>query len=324
MKPLFTPDNHPLILAPMADLTHAGFRLLIDHYGGCDLFYSEMIDARLYRQGGPLEKYYDSVEPGSDKVIFQLIGADREDMTASALKLARLNPAGIDINMGCSAPHIIKVKAGCALMRDRTKAAELVKSLRDALPPEIAVSAKLRLGEREDGEALISFASSLEQAGADFLVLHPKTRKEKAARIPRKEYIGLLQRELNIPVVANGHINSPAEYKLCREKQQPGGTMIGRQATRQPWFFALLKDQAPHQIDLEECWDRFYELLQLHQPPEFHKTRARRFSLYFSENLRFGYHLHASKIANAKSAEEMDQYYREYFAQHREEQNVIT
>jgi tRNA-dihydrouridine synthase B len=334
------PDNHTLILAPMADLTHAGFRLLIEQYGGCDFFYSEMIDARLYRQGGPLEKYYDTTAPGADRLIFQLIGSDREDMTGAALKLARLNPAGIDINMGCSAPHIIKYRAGCALMREQEKAADLVKSLRHALPPEIAVSAKIRLGEKEEGEALIEFASSLETAGADFLVLHPKTRQEKAARVPRKEYIGLLQRELQIPVVANGHVNNWEGYRSCWENQKPGATMIGRQAVRQPWFFSLIKKKLHKEglipgtneakltsenqsIDLLECWERFYELLLIHQPPRFYKTRARRFSLYFSENLRFGYNLHNSKITNAQTVEEMDQIYKEYFRTHEEERYVL-
>ena len=329
MKLPLDADRHTLFLAPMADLTHAGFRLLIEGYGGCDYYYSEMIDARLYRQGGPLEEYYDRTEPGADRMIFQLIGQDRDEIVGAAEKLARLSPAGIDVNMGCSAPHIIKYGAGCALMRSGEKAADIIKNLRDVLPEEIALSAKIRLGEKEDGEELLSFARALAEAGADFLVLHPKTRKEKGSRPPRKDFIGFLQRELPVPVVANGHINSWESYLSCWEKQRPGGSMIGRQAVRQPWFFALIKKRLAGEargtveIDLLECWERFYELLLIHQPPEFHKTRARRFSLYFSENLRFGHHLHSSRIVNAGTAGEMDEQYREYFAAHGEERHVL-
>ncbi|MBN2626084.1 MAG: tRNA-dihydrouridine synthase family protein [Spirochaetales bacterium] len=336
MKEKLIPEWHTLLLAPMADLTHAGFRRLIDEYGGCDLFYSEMIDARLYRQGGPLEKYYDSPEPGADRLIFQLIGRDREELSGAAEILARLHPTGIDVNMGCSAPHIIKYGAGCALMRSAGKARDIMKDLKEILPENMTLSAKIRLGEKESGEELLAFASALIEGGADFLVLHPKTRKEKGARPPRRDFIGLLQRELSVPVIANGHIGSYDSYRFCWDRQQPGGTMIGRQAARQPWFFALLKsslvrdglipgpDPLPPgtEIDLSACWERFYTLLQEHQPVEFHKSRARRFSLYFSENLRFGHHLHSSLVVNARNGEEIDRCYREYFETHREEQYV--
>jgi tRNA-dihydrouridine synthase B len=325
-----SPDNHTLILAPMADLTHAGFRLLVEHYGGCDLYYSEMIDARLYLTGGPMEKYYESTLPHNERLIFQLVGANGEELFQAAERLVRFDPLGIDINMGCSAPYIIATGAGCALMRDREKALHIMGHMRKILPQKMKLSAKIRLGEKNDGEALVHFARGLEEAGADFIVLHPKTRREKAARRPQRDFIGLLQRELTIPVIANGHIWTPESYLSCWKNQKPSGIMLGRQAVRQPWFFNRLRAMIEAKegstplktltkIDLEECWQIFYENLMIHQPLEFHKSRAWRFSSFFHENLLFGHNLHFSRVTNSTSSGEIDRLYKQYFREHREE-----
>ena len=329
-----TPEKHTLILAPMADLTHAGFRVLIEHYGGCDLYYSEMIDARLYLQQGPLEQYYESTLPDPKRLIFQLVGSVNGELIKAAQRLSYLNPLGIDINMGCSAPHIIKSGAGCAMMNDGERVARLMEGIRKILPPSMLLSAKIRLGEKEDGEKLIRFGQTLEAAGVDYIVLHPKTQKDKSLRPPRKDFIGLLQRELNIPVIANGHIWSSENYFTCWNRQKPSGTMIGRQAARQPWFFSRLKAEIDStgtpetkikriKINLEECWHLYYEKLREYQPREYHKSRAQRFSAYFSENLLYGHTLHAGGIRNCRTAAEMNILYMKYFREHEEERIVL-
>jgi len=102
----------PFLLAPMAELSHRALRELIEGFGGCDEYFSEMISASGLLAGGPFEKWYVDNAPRPKKLVFQLLGADSGQISQAAAVLDRLECAGIDINMGCSAPIIRKTGAG--------------------------------------------------------------------------------------------------------------------------------------------------------------------------------------------------------------------
>jgi len=327
---MITLNNDTLILAPMADLSHAGLRMLIESYGGCDLYFTEMISAAWILNGGPHEHYYESSLPDPERVVFQLVGGEEQTLTDAAVYLVSRGARALDLNMGCSAPLILKKGGGCAWMRTPERAVDLAARVREALPPHVSLSVKLRLGEKEDCESLLNLAAGMEKAGVSFLTLHPKTRKEKQSRPPRWSHISLLKETLSIPVVGNGHVTDPASCFSRREKFNPDGIMIGRGAVRRPWIFQQIRreDEArgqgetaePFRVSLKECTEEFNRLLAEHQPPEFHLSRLQRFYMYFHRNFRFGHHLYASAIYNASSAGEVRDLVRTYLETHPEEE----
>ena len=111
--------------------------------------------------------------------------------------------------------------------------------------------------------------------------------------------MGRLRSDLSIPVTGNGDVETPADL-VARAAGPCDGVMVGRAAVRKPWIFAAARaaeagaaDRAggPPEIDLEEVALRFLDLLARHQPPEFWDTRARRFFLYFCDNLKWAHHV---------------------------------
>ena len=312
----------PLLLAPMAELSHRAFRELIEDFGGCDGYFSEMISAGALLANGPFEKWYTDTGPTPEKCIFQVVGADIEQISRVAATLDRLDCAGIDINMGCSAPIIRKTGAGAGWMVSIDRAGELISRVRPVVKRRLSV--KLRIGFKDDFEYLVRFCRRLEEAGTELITLHPRTVTEKFKRLARWDYVGDLRQELKIPVAGNGDI-ACAEDLVRRAAGPCDAVMAGRAAVRQPWIFAQAKEQIAknnEQIEMsreqefvpniEETGMRFLELLALYQPPEFHVSRAKRFFGFFCDNLKWANYL-KNQINREETLSGIERVWKEYF-----------
>lgn len=322
------PFELPLILAPLATVSHAAFRTLIEELGGCDLYFNEMISASAFLGGAAFESYYLDSRPDPRRLVHQIVGYTAGDIVRCAEGLAAHGVYGIDVNMGCSAPQIVRKGGGIAWMRDRLRTSRLVSDLRKALPG-VRLSAKLRLGDADDVFVLYEFVRALEDAGLDYVTLHPKTRKEGEHRPARWRRIGDLQRRVRIPVIGNGNVVDRETYERRIAEGEPSAVMIGRGAVRQPWIFAAIRSARGTDntttravragaIDLRRIDHRFRELLEELQPEEFWPTRAKRFYRYYSANFTFGYRLGA-QIQNLRSYGEMIDLMDRYYEEHPEE-----
>jgi len=229
----------PFYLAPMAELSHRALRELIEEFGGCDGYFTEMISASALLAGGPLEKWYIDTAPKPEKCVFQLLGSDIDDITKAAAALNKLECAGIDINMGCSAPLIRKTGAGAAWMANIDRAGELISRVRPHVSRRLSV--KLRIGFKDDFNHLAQFCRRLEQEGVELITLHPRLVSEKFKRLARWDYVSRLRSELKIPLAGNGDIGSAEE--LVRRAGQCDAVMVGRAAVKMPWIFAEAKTE---------------------------------------------------------------------------------
>jgi len=330
--------NVPFLLAPMAELSHRALRELIESFGGCDGYFSEMISSGSLLAGGPFEKWYVDTGPKPEKLVFQVVGSDSEQISKAAAFLDRLYCAGIDINMGCSAPIIRKTGAGAAWMADIDRAGELISRVRPVVSRRLSV--KLRIGYRDDFEYLVRFCRRLEAEGTELITLHPRTVMEKFKRLARWEYVGALRQELKIPVAGNGDI-ACAEELVNRAAGPCDAVMVGRAAVRQPWIFAQARALSPKLSsvpdgealssnissvpdgaalspnvssvsNLEETGLYFLELLSRYQPPEFHISRAMRFFGFFCDNIKFGNYL-KNQLNREKTLSGIEQVWRRYF-----------
>jgi tRNA-dihydrouridine synthase len=273
----------------MAEISHRAFRELIEKFGGCDEYFSEMISAGALLAGGSLEKWYIDNGPSPEKLVFQVVGSDSGQISAAAAVLDRFECAGIDINMGCSAPIIRKTGAGAAWMASVDKAGELISLVRPSVKRRLSV--KLRIGFKDDFDYLLLFCRRLEAEGTELITLHPRTVMEKFKRLARWDYVGRLRQELKIPVAGNGDVDS-AEGLVRRADGPCDAVMVGRAAVRQPWIFAAAKADGAFPVpDIEEVGLQFLELLARYQPPEFHISRAMRFFGFFCDNLKWGNYL---------------------------------
>ncbi|MCL2440168.1 MAG: tRNA-dihydrouridine synthase family protein [Treponema sp.] len=318
--------DKPFYLAPMAELSHRALRELIEGFGGCDAYFSEMISAGALLAGGQFEKWYIDSAPKPEKCIFQLVGSDSGVISKAAAVLDELECAGIDINMGCSAPLIRKTGAGVTWMSSIDNAAELIYRVRPQVKRRLSV--KLRIGLKDDFDYLVRFCRKLEEEGVELITLHPRTAAEKFKRLARWDYVGKLKAELKIPVAGNGDILN-ADELVRRAESSCDAVMVGRAAVRHPWIFAQAQElsKEPHAetqrrreeegFNIERIGLRFIELLAEYQPVEFHISRARRFFGFFCDNLKWGNYL-KNKLNREETLSGIENIWCEYFRENDE------
>jgi tRNA-dihydrouridine synthase B len=233
----------PLLLAPMAELSHRALRELIEGFKapegkeaktGADEYFTEMISAGALVSGGPFEAWYVDGGPCPEKLVYQIVGADEAQLLRAATILDSYECLGIDINMGCSAPAITRTGAGVRWMANIDRAGALIRQIRPKTSRRLSV--KLRTGLEDNFEYLVNFCRRLEEEGVELITLHPRTAREKFKRRARWDYVSALREELRIPLAGNGDIASAGE--MLRRRRDCDAVMIGRLAVRKPWVFA--------------------------------------------------------------------------------------
>jgi tRNA-dihydrouridine synthase B len=304
----------------MVGLSHRALRELVLGFGGLDYAYTEMASAAALVSGSPYDEWYLDAGPEPSRTIYQFYATGPERLPeALAMVEKREGEAvfGADINFGCSAPHITKAGGGAAWMRDPEGAFALVRSARAAWGR--GLSAKIRLGAEEDYPRLADFVRGLAEAGADFVAVHPRLEGQKFRRSGRWDYVARLAAEMPIPVIGNGDVRTWKDYRERVSDFSPAGVMIGREAARRPWIFALLRGKEESEdfsleVDLRATALRMLELIETRLPPDFRHTRAKRFFFYYADNFSYAHHIRW-KLQNAPDLDgmrrELEDYLRE-------------
>ncbi len=324
-----------LILAPMATLSHEAFRHVVQKFGGCDEYFTEMINAGSLLNMGPFEKYYLLPGPEPEKIVWQITGNKNESMIEASAVLAQQSGIGIDINMGCSAPQIANTGAGVSwMLKPIEQTSAMVRGIKSSIvnaakdgSAQKRLSVKLRLGDENFTEQkLFEFCDMLIAEGVEMLTLHPRTKKEKYRQNARWQYVQQLsQRYPDIPVILNGDIKDWESYSHA-VSEAPGakGVMIARMAAQKPWIFKDIQRHIqsqndgkstvePIEFDAQALALDFIDDVQKYQPKEFWPTRLQRFFVYYCLNFSFG-HYFQTQMLNAKDIEDSKQRVIEYFA----------
>ena len=123
-----------LILAPLAALSHSGLRSLIHRFSDPDEYYSEMIHAPSLLARGLFEEWYLRTNPVPEKLVWQLTSPKAEALSAAVPIVLRHGGIGIDVNMGCCAPPIVRSGAGFAwMLKPFETTAAMLRAVRKAI-----------------------------------------------------------------------------------------------------------------------------------------------------------------------------------------------
>ena len=226
-------DNN-LILAPMAGVTDLPFRKLCRSFGA-GMAVSEMVttDASLRGTRKTVLRLDHSDEPGP--VSVQIVGTDPEVMAEAARVNIDHGAQIIDINMGCPAKKVCKVAAGSALMKNPALVQSILESVVSAV--DVPVTLKIRTGWDTETRNALEIAHIAQESGIQALAIHGRTRACGYSGEAEYETIGEVKSQVNIPVIANGDIDSPEKAKQVLTFTNADAVMVGRAAQGQPWIF---------------------------------------------------------------------------------------
>jgi tRNA-dihydrouridine synthase B len=297
----------PLLLAPMAGLTHTGLRQILSGFGGVGLLSTEMLSAKRLPTENPAMSPYLIRTSAEQPLSYQLLTSHAGEVGRAIEMLHRFKADAIDLNMGCPAAAVGKFGAGISLMELPDEVRGIVSEARKRT--SLPLTAKIRLGKELDERKLLDFCVMLQDEGIDMISVHARLKHESFAREPRWEWVAKVKERVAIPVIANGGIFSVADAKDCLAASGADGLMLGRGAVTRPWLFAGVarelcgRDIAAPTVSLPAVYARFIDLLAAHFKPEHRLGRLKEFTHYFARNYQFGHHL-AIKVQTSQSVEE--------------------
>ncbi|MGB4268059.1 MAG: tRNA-dihydrouridine synthase family protein [Spirochaetota bacterium] len=309
--------KYTLHLAPMAELTTPALRKVVKKFTANVVLYSEMLASGAINakapHNEPLVKCYDFDTP----FFYQLVGNNPAIMANAATILQDFKCDGININMACSAPHILKTGGGASLLCNFNQAKAIIAACRKNVHGLLTV--KIRAGFHDiDLLFLRQFVRMLQDEGVDAVIIHPRAAKWGFTRKAFWNIIEAIVTDITIPVIGNGDISEPVVALQRLQQTNCDGIMIGRAAVQKPWIFAqcqaLLQQQSLSlSLDIEELWIEVLENIKIMLPVRLHKSRAHRFCAYYHKNVIFGHTLFNS-IRQCTTIDDMILCIKNYFA----------
>lgn len=231
-----------VLLAPLAGVTDMAFRQICAEQGA-GLTYTEMISAKGIQFKNARTYELLGVSLAEEKVGVQLFGREPEILARTAAQLeAEMGDkiAVFDINMGCPAPKIVNNGEGSALMKEPQLAEQIVCRLKKAV--SLPVTVKFRKGFDAAHPCAVDFAKRMEQAGADAVTIHGRTRDQFYEGKADWDIIREVKQAVCIPVIGNGDVFSPEDEIRMREQTGCDAVMIARGALGNPFLFAEILD----------------------------------------------------------------------------------
>ena len=320
--PMIKFNSKTLFMAPMAEITTPSLRRCIRKFDSETVLYSEMLSGAAISFGSSHNEPLTIINEYDEPFVFQLLGGDPGTMAEACRILAEKKCSGIDINMGCSAPDIVKKFQGSRLLSDMDATREIVKQCRKVYSGTLSV--KMRSGfEESDNKHLVDFAKMLEAEGVDYITLHPRHGKLSFRRTADWSLVKLLKENIQIPVVGNGDIATPDDVKRRFCETGCDGIMIGRNAVAAPWIFALarglLNDGSYKlEVNLPDVFSDVLLGIKKDLPEHLHKSRGHRFAFYFCKNFIFAHDIF-KKIRNVDELDLMIEIINEYVIRNPEE-----
>ena len=222
-----------VLQSPLAGVSDRIFRSLVRRWAPDALLFTEMVNATSLELGHGLIKVEElASEPGPIGV--QLFDHRPAAMADAARRAEAAGAYLIDINMGCPVKKIAKKGGGSGLIRDPELAARIVEAVAAAVT--IPVTVKTRLGWCGSDADPVSWCQQLEGAGAQLLTLHGRTREQGFKGQADWDAIAAVKQALQIPVIANGDVNSAADALRCLAHTGADGVMVGRGTMGAPWL----------------------------------------------------------------------------------------
>jgi tRNA-dihydrouridine synthase B len=232
-----------ILLAPMEDVTDVSFRLICKELGA-DVVYTEFVNAEgLIRASEKTHKKLKIIEE-ERPVGIQIYGGNLNSMINAAKIAEEENPDLIDINAGCWVKNVVNCGAGAGLLKDPVYLQSLVKAVVDVV--SLPVTVKTRIGWDFDSIQILEVAKRLEDAGAQGLVIHCRTRSQGHKGEPDWSWIPKIKEVVKIPVALNGGIMTAEDSKLAFDQTNADAIMIARGAIANPWIFREAKEIVEH------------------------------------------------------------------------------
>lgn len=230
---------NPVIAAPMAGVSDKPYRQVCREHGA-GLVVSEMVTSQAGLRHTAKTKYRSDFNGEPEPVSVQIVGTDPQQLAEAAQYNVANGAQIIDINMGCPSKKVCKRAAGSALLADERLVADILSTVVSSV--DVPVTVKIRTGTNPERKNAASIALIAQDAGVKAITVHGRTRECKFVGKVEYDTIANVKSLIDIPVIANGDINTPEQAQAVMQHTQADAVMIGRAAQGQPWIYRQIAD----------------------------------------------------------------------------------
>lgn len=307
------------MLAPMEGVVDAPMRDFLTHIGGYDRCVTEFI--RVVDQTYPrhvFTRFCPELLNGGKTtagipVYIQLLGSDTTAMARNARKAAKLGALGIDINFGCPSKTVNQRDGGSVILREPQRVTTILTAVRDAVPIDTPVTAKIRLGF-EHAENFSAIIEAVKASNINELCVHARTKKHGYHPPAYWSRVAEAQEKLTIPVIINGEIWTPDDARKACQQSHCQDIMLGRGGIARPDLALHIRAQLMNLPYTPMLWESVWEKVQqqammLHRiMPKYAGTRTKQWLRYLCRNYPEA-HLAFTQVKHCKRADEMSDYW---------------
>ncbi|MBG5881360.1 MULTISPECIES: tRNA dihydrouridine(16) synthase DusC [Providencia] len=316
-----------VLLAPMEGVLDSLVRRLLSEVNDYDLCITEFV--RVVDTLLPAKTFYrlcpelqqGSRTPSGTLVRVQLLGQHPEWLAENANRAIELGSWGVDLNCGCPSKTVNGSGGGATLLKQPELIYHAAKAMRAAVPKDLPVSVKVRLGW-DSSQFAHEIADAVQQAGATELTVHGRTKEDGyKAECINWQAIGELRQKLSIPVIANGEIWDYESAKRCMEITGCDSIMIGRGALNTPNLSHVIKHNVAKMPweQVGKILFKYTELEKLGDTGHYHAARIKQWLSYLRKEYQQADELF-SQVRALKTAEQIA----DVIALHVEQLSVVS
>ena len=228
-----------VLLAPMAGTSDKPFRMICRDQGA-GLTTSEMVVIQSHLMNSNKSKHRLDFSSEKSPISVQIAGSEADELASSAKKALEFGADIVDINMGCPAKKVCNKAAGSALMQNEKLVEEIIKSVVNSV--DVPVTLKMRTGWDDENKNAPTIAKIAEDNGIQMIAIHGRTRTQKFKGSAEFATIKKIVKQVSIPVVANGDIDSPQKAKDIINFTGADAVMLGRATQGNPWLIGQINE----------------------------------------------------------------------------------
>jgi nifR3 family TIM-barrel protein len=172
----------------------------------------------------------------------QLMGANPDDFPPAARRLVAEGYDVIDVNFGCPVKKVLGRCRGGFLLSQPATALEIVAKVRDAVPPHVPVTLKMRRGLDDSAASRDNFFTIFDGAfarGVAAITVHGRTVEQRYVGPSDWEFLAAVKRHAgDRAVIGSGDLFSAQACVAMLERTGVNGVSVARGAIGNPWIFS--------------------------------------------------------------------------------------